>query len=308
MNLLLLFIAVGVTFSERCAELVANKGAVAVMDLRNGRLIVATDSDILFAHRYPPGSVAKILTSMAAAKAGVDFSQNFVCKGFEIGTGDRFLKGDTLKCSLRGGHGKVDFHRALLASCNLYFQNLAYKLKPQELADIYFSLGLNNKVGVNLPSELASIVQIPANDSAKLAFAIGQGSALQLTPVAMLAMISGVAKGGEFLRPHLEPGGQQILASFSEKSCLADIRLFLRDAVRSGTGKNADIAEVNVAGKTGSSTVLGSWRTYGWFAGFAPFEEPQIAVVVFLERGEGKDAAKIAGMVISDYFHRRHGD
>jgi cell division protein FtsI/penicillin-binding protein 2 len=48
--------------------------------------------------------------------------------------------------------------------------------------------------------------------------------------------------------------------------------------------------------------VLGNWVTHGWFAGFAAFHDPRIAVVVFLERGEGSDAAQIAGQVVAAYF------
>jgi cell division protein FtsI/penicillin-binding protein 2 len=124
----------------------------------------------------------------------------------------------------------------------------------------------------------------------------------------MLALISGIATQGQLLRPRLSQGSPQVLSSFPSQKALARIRPILRDVVRSGTGKAANISTVQIAGKTGSATVLGNWVTHGWFVGFAPYEAPEIAVVVFLNRGEGKDAARIAGIVFSDYFRGAYAE
>ncbi|MBN2380156.1 hypothetical protein JXM67_10195 [candidate division WOR-3 bacterium] len=289
------------TFEDRCKELIGDRGAVAVMDLETGNLIAATHPEILFSRRFPPGSVAKILTAMVAIDKGIDLPEDFSCTGHEI------YGNDTLWCSMRCGHGEVDFTKAMIESCNLYFQNLAKDLTADDLAGIYRTLKLEHRVGVDLSGETESIILVPATDSAKLEFAIGQGSAIQLTPVAMLSLISGVATGGQLLRPRLAPGKAQVLSSFPSQNALHRVRGLLRQAVRQGTGKEAEITTVEVAGKTGTSTVLGDWVTHGWFVGFAPFEGPRIAVVVFLHRGEGKDAARIAGLVIFSYFRGSHG-
>lgn len=283
-------------FADRCAALIADRGAVAVMDLETGNLIAATDPELLFAKRFPPGSVAKILTGMVAIEKGIDLPDEFHCSGYEIGGND------TSWCSMKYGHGEVDFNAALTRSCNLYFQNLAGDLTGEELASIYRKLKLDRRVGVDLPGEVESIVATPASDSAKLGFAIGQGPAIQLTPVAMLSLISGMGTGGQLLRPRLSQGPAEVLASFPSQRAVHRIRPLLRKVVRQGTGKEAEITTVQVAGKTGSSTVLSDWVTHGWFVGFAPYDKPRIAVVVFLRRGEGKDAARIAGLVISSYF------
>jgi cell division protein FtsI/penicillin-binding protein 2 len=289
-------------FADRCAEIIGDRGAIAVMDLKTGRLIAATDPEILFAKRYPPGSVAKIMTGLLALQENLELPNEFVCKGLEI------VEGDTQRCSVRTGHGEVDFSRALSQSCNLYFQNLANELDAKELIELWRRLRLDEKVGVDLPGEVESVIQTPESDSAKLAFAIGQGYAIQLTPVAMLALISGIATQGQLLRPKLSQGPPQVLSNFPSQKALARIRPILRDVVRSGTARQTNISTVQVAGKTGSATVLGNWVTHGWFVGFAPYEAPQIAVVVFLERGEGKDAARLAGIVFSDYFRGAYGE
>jgi cell division protein FtsI/penicillin-binding protein 2 len=294
-------------FADRCSELIGDRGAVAVMDLATGQLIAATDPEILFAERYPPGSVAKIVTGLLALQNDLELPDEFQCYGFQC-YGFEVAEQDTLWCSVRTGHGKLDFSRALSQSCNLYFQNLAAGLSAEELAGLWRELRLDEKVGVDLPGEVESVIETPLTDSAKLAFAVGQGSAIQLTPVAMLALISGIATQGQLLRPRLSQGPPQVLSSFPSQKALARIRPILRDVVRSGTASAANISTVQVAGKTGSSTVLDNWVTHGWFVGFAPYEAPKIAVVVFLNRGEGKDAARIAGIVFSDYFRGAYAE
>jgi len=289
-------------FAGRCSELMEDRGAAVVMELRTGRLIALTDPEMLFARRFPPGSLAKLLTALVALEKDPQPPDDFRCNGLAV------VGEDTLWCSARSGHGTVDFEAALTRSCNLYFQNLAAGLSARELAQVYRRLGLDRRVGVDLPGEVESIVATPTTDSAKLAFAIGQGAAIQLTPVAVLALISGFATQGELLRPRLSAGAPQVLSTLPNQKALARIRPILRDVVRSGTAREANISTVNVAGKTGSATVLGNWVTHGWFAGFAPYEAPEIALVVFLERGEGKDAARLAGLIFSDYFRGVYAD
>jgi cell division protein FtsI/penicillin-binding protein 2 len=78
----------------------------------------------------------------------------------------------------------------------------------------------------------------------------------------------------------------------------------LEECVRSGTGQGAAVEGVRVAGKTGTATSLdGSGATHAWFVGYAPADEPEIALVVFLERGTGAaDAAPLAGRILRHYF------
>lgn len=289
-------------FEKRCSEIAGDRAAIAVMDLKSGYLIAATDRNLLFSKRFPPGSVAKVLTGFVALDNGIVQGDSFFCSGLEV------RGNDTLRCSMRDGHGLVDFDLALVESCNLYFQNLSRSLTAEELASLPRNLRLNTKVGVDLPGETESIIQTPPTDSALLEFAIGQGASIQLTPVAMLSLISGIATNGNLIKPRLSQGSPVVLSTFPDQKALARVRMLLRDVVRRGTGKPADITSVTVAGKTGTSTVLGSWVTQGWFVGFAPYADPRIALVVFLKRGEGKDAAQLAGLVFSSYFGGGYAD
>lgn len=283
-------------FEKRCSVIVGDRGAVAVMDLTSGQLIAATNKELLFSKRFPPGSIAKIMTGIAALEKDAVSEDSFFCTGIDV------VGKDTSRCSLLDGHGWVDFDIALMQSCNFYFQNLTRRLSAKDLTSVYLDMKLDEKVGVDLPGEIESVVSEPLSDSAKLEFAIGQGSSIQLTPVALLSLISGFASSGALLKPRLSQGPAAIHSRICGTKSLARIRFLLRDVVRRGTAKPADISSVQVAGKTGTSTILGSWLTQGWFAGFAPYANPEIAVVVYLKRGEGKDAARIAGLVFSSYF------
>ena len=85
----------------------------------------------------------------------------------------------------------------------------------------------------------------------------------------------------------------------------------MRQAASWGTARRGAVPGVSVAGKTGTAEfglplANGQYESHGWFTGFAPFEDPQVAVVVFLERGNGAlDAAPAAAKILDYYFHRQ---
>jgi len=87
------------------------------------------------------------------------------------------------------------------------------------------------------------------------------------------------------------------------------VRAGMRQSVTGGVAKNAAVAGVDVAGKTGTAEFgpqlsNGKYETHGWFVGFAPYDDPQIAVVVFIQRGTGgNDASPAAAKIFDYYFH-----
>jgi penicillin-binding protein 2 len=96
-----------------------------------------------------------------------------------------------------------------------------------------------------------------------------------------------------------------------DPSNLSVFREGMRQAVSWGTAKNASVSGVQVAGKTGTAEfgeplADGTHETHAWFSGFAPFQDPQVAVVVFLEKGNGAiNAAPTAARILDYYFHRK---
>ena len=144
---------------------------------------------------------------------------------------------------------------------------------------------------------------------------IGQGQLLT-TPMQMAVICSAVANGGNLLKPYIvesvtkgdaivknNKGGVEIRAISAE--CADYIKTQMVEVVENGTGTKARISGVSVAGKTGTAENEKE-KDHSWFVGFAPAEDPQIAVAVILEndgRSGGDTAAPIAGSVISKYLN-----
>jgi cell division protein FtsI/penicillin-binding protein 2 len=178
---------------------------------------------------------------------------------------------------------------ALAYSCNSYFATVATRLTAAELRNSLLSYGFAAPSGL-APSEASGSVTLAETQAELQLEAIGEWG-LQVTPL-------------ELLR------GYQKLALLSPKHNAALDPLFagLEGSVSYGMGHLAqpDVA-MKVAGKTGTSLVEeGSWR-HGWFAGYAPSQKPEIALVVFLEKGNGPtDAAAVARAIFSAYAAERH--
>ena len=153
-------------------------------------------------------------------------------------------------------------------------------------------------------------------------FAIGQGF-VATTPLQMVGVTTAIANGGDVMVPRVvrevvDATGKTILPiapkvarhlSISDDN-LATFREGMRQAVSWGTANSAAVSGVSVAGKTGTAEFGpdlggGTYASHAWFTGFAPAEDPEIAVVVFLEQGNGaKNAAPLAGRILNYYFHR----
>ncbi len=290
-------------FQKYCQELGSDQVAVGVMDLRTGDLIATTNENILFRKRFPPGSVFKIVTALAGLEAGViTADESLYCSGTIT------LHNRKLACSLQKGHGWMDVSRALTYSCNNFFERLADRLDGESLLRPARTLKLNQRVGVDLPGEIAGIVGPLSTESEKIDFAIGEGASIQITPIALLALISGIANHGRFLRPKLDSSlPAQTLAALPDNRHLTLVREALRQCVKIGTATAVITPGLEIAGKTGTPVYIDGWRTHGWFTGFAPYERPEIAVVVLVLEGQGRtDAAPLAKKIIEKYFELKY--
>ncbi len=138
----------------------------------------------------------------------------------------------------------------------------------------------------------------------------------------MLAAVAAIGNGGELLTPHLlkevQDGHGNVLQRFErgrrgtvpvETDYLGIVEEGMRQSVTEGVARNAAVSGVAVAGKTGTAEFGptlsdGSHETHGWFVGYAPYDDPEIAVVVFFERGSGgEDAAPAASSILDFYFN-----
>jgi len=277
--------------------------------------------DRAIASYYAPGSAFKIVMAIAGLESGTIHPEHTVrCGGSARFYGRRRL------CWKRGGHGVVDLEAALAHSCNVYFYHLGKQMGIGPIHEYGSVLGLGRPTGISLPGEAGGILPSrawkrehlgePWYPGDTISVAIGQGL-LAVTPVQMATMISGVATGGILPLPRLSrmeaPRHTRLEIS---PSTLDVVRSALREAVRSGTGRQSKLETVSVAGKTGTAQVFKhsagvdsddlpkQERDHAWFVGYAPADDPTIAFAVVVEHGGhgGSTAAPIVRRVLEIHF------
>lgn len=269
---------------------------------------------------YAPGSTFKMITAIAGLEEGIVTPNTyFSCKGVF------FLGGNRFRCWYHTGHGPVNMEYAITQSCDVYFYNLAWKLGINTLAKYARMFGLGEQTGVDLPNEKPGV--IPTTDyfnrrygqnnwkaGTVVNLGIGQGEVLS-TPVQMAQYCMMLANYGSYQVPHFvryaedEEGIRKVIYPVRQVPVKREHIDLMRYAMwtvvntYSGTGKGAAIKAAQVAGKTGTSeNVHGNY--HGWFIGFAPYNNPEIAVAVIMENGgEGSDvAAPMCARVMHYYF------
>lgn len=267
---------------------------------------------------FSPGSTFKIVTTVAAMRAGVfDPSRVVVCQGgYRLGR-------QFFKCL--SNHGPIQYHDALEKSCNTYFSDLAMRIGKDTLRQTALDMGFFSKCGVDLPYERSGL--IPTDDwmarakrkwqpGLTILTGIGQGDVLT-TPLQMADLAAMVANSGVNYRPHLihgfrrgisaalEPVAPEILHQIDlDPANWAYIQEAMVDVVRQGTAAGSQIPGLTWAGKTGSAEVQGQGKTNSWFIGYAPADHPRIAICVMVEAvGHGSEfAAPIAKKVVQRYL------
>lgn len=308
------------------------KGAIVAIDPRSGeilamvskpdfnpnklsadwdKLVVNEESPLLnrgLAGMYPPGSTFKVIMSAAVlANGGID--TNYNC------TGSLVVDGYTL--SDLKAHGYLDLRSSLAVSCNTNFARMALELGGEAVLsmakDFYF--------GKSLPGDIPiQTSRIPYNRNIEptelAAVAIGQGKLL-VTPIQM-AVVAGIfANDGIMMSPRIlkevqSPEGKQLKSLAAEGNRIIspdianEVKAMMEAVVTEGTGKNARISGVRVAGKTGTAENA-TGESHAWFIGFAPADAPKIAVAVILEtegRSGGVAAAPVARELMTQALKR----
>jgi penicillin-binding protein 2 len=290
---------------------------------------------------YPPGSVFKIVTAIAGLEEGViDEHTVFNCPGkLQVGS-------KTFHCWKKSGHGNISVRDAITESCDVFFYKVAQRLKSvDDLAKWAFYLGLGRRTGIPLAREVPGLIPTeewkmkrlgqPWSPGETLSVAIGQGYVL--TTILQLAnTYASVANGGTQYRPYFVKriesiDGQVISESKPEvldqhklkPSTYKAIRDGLYNVVndRSGTAYSQRLPGMDFVGKTGTAQVINLTkgnvynkcenmkyreRHHALFAGFAPADDPQIAVAVIAEHGchGGTAAAPVARAVIDTYLRK----
>ncbi len=292
--------------------------------------------------QYPPGSTIKMLTALAGLEAGTTTATKrmYAAGYYQIPNDPRKYRDWK-----RSGHGWVDMTDAIARSSDVYFYDLAYKTSIDRLAPMFRRFGLGSQTGVDLPGEAAGLVPSRAWKKKRygkhwfpgetLISAIGQGYMLT-TPLQLARMTACIAMKGDCPQPHLLrsriPGGPA--TRFIENSGDKEIELAnplhweqIIDAMEKvitdpqGTGRRIKQGlKWRIAGKTGTSQVFGlkedqeydaatlerRLHDHALFVGFAPVDNPAIAVAVIVEHGGhgGVTAAPIARKIIDSWLDR----
>jgi len=230
-------------------------------------------------------------------------------------------------------------------SCDVFFYQIGLRLGVDKLAEYAFGFNLGKKSRISIPHELPGLIPTsewkerrfkePWMKGETVSVSIGQGFDL-VTPLQLAVAYAAIANGGKVVRPRLllkmrdragnvVPGPDTVVLSrvpISQEN-LAIVRDALEGVVMEtgGTGGRARVRGVRVAGKTGTSQVVGlehteeldedeiafRHRDHAWFAAFAPAEAPEIVVAVIVEHGGhgGSAAAPIAQKVLARYFEKK---
>lgn len=276
--------------------------------------------------QYPPGSTFKIITAIAALE------ERIVNQGTEYYCGGSIFFGRTFRCWKEAGHGNVNLQKAIVESCDVYFYEVAKQLDIDKLAQYATGFGLGRRTGIELEGEVPGIVPTSGwkletkkerwYTGETLNTVIGQGY-LSTTPIQMARLTAAVVSEGKSYQPHLlygtAPVGPESIVKI-RPAYLQTVKKALLSVVTDakGTGRAAASEIVSIGGKTGTTQVVGGVRKgeeipdkymdHAWFVGFAPENDPQIAVAVFVEHGGhgSSAAAPIAKRIIEGYFKPRH--
>lgn len=257
---------------------------------------------------YPPGSSMKVLLAIGALnQLKLSPDQSIVdCKGFmQIGS-------YKLEDANPSGHGKVTLSRALAESCNVTFGTIGMRLGGKGMDKLFAQTPWLNSDGLSLAVEKPSFpafTDLPDGELAQTA--IGQGT-LTVTPLHMASLAAAIANGGVMMKPYLaasliEEQGERRLIAPSDWGTIASaaeakaVGRMMVLAVEDGTAGAAAVSGVTVAGKTGTAENAAG-KTHAWFIGYAPFENPEVAIAVIVENsgGGGSVAAPLASRMLQE--------
>lgn len=282
-----------------------------------------------------PGSVFKIIMSVAGAEEGIAQNMKVHCSGSAVFYGHRF------GCWVPSGHGEVDFSKAIYQSCDVFFYTLAEKLGIDKIAKYATELGIGQKTGIDLPQEVSGVM--PSEEwkarvfkqkwfaGETISVGIGQG-AIATNPVQLARAIGAITSDGHLVHPHVafpdELPSQYVEVAKRDRDItkvpldpqawVTITNAMARVVDVGGSAPSAHLPGIDFAGKTGSAQVvslahrkilgehLDQYKQNGWFVGVTPRRNPDIVVAILFKGGEhGKLAARLVAPVIKAFVEKQ---
>jgi cell division protein FtsI/penicillin-binding protein 2 len=267
-------------------------GAVVLSDVISGEIVASRGME-LAAHRLArPGSTVKPFVLMALLESGkIDASERLLCR--------RPLRIGRVRMDCAHPISIVDLNaeEAIAYSCNSYFAEAATRLSEAELVQSLRKAGLDSPSGL-VKEEAAGRIEMPRGREMLQLEALGDRG----IEVTALELLEAYRKLALRKRDGFGPTGGASTAPTDASSMGKDAAVFagLEESVAYGMAHAANVEGIKIAGKTGTAASRESAKTHGFFVGYAPAEKPVIVVVVYLEQGNGGDAAGVARGVFAE--------
>ncbi len=246
------------------------------------------------AETYPPGSTFKLVTAAAALSSGQYTPQTRVAGGAAIDlpqTSTDLPNEAGLDC----GTTRIPLTQALENSCNTAFAEIGLKLGDAALREQAEKFGFDQTYLEDLDGQARSRFPADPDEPQTALSAIGQFD-VAATPLQMAMVVAGIANGGTLMRPYvvdevrapdlsvLDKTNPEAFRSNAVSSSVArDLTQMMIEVVDNGTARTAQIPGTKVAGKTGTAQRGPDQAPYAWFVSFAPADDPQVAVAVFID-------------------------
>lgn len=261
---------------------------------------------------YEPGSTFKIITTAAALEEDlVSLEESFYCPGY-ITVEDR-----RIRCHKVAGHGSETFVEGIMNSCNPVFIDLGLRLGTHQMCEYFYSFGLMEKTGIDLPGEANTIMHKEENMGQVELATVAFGQSFQITPIQLVTTVSSLINGGTRVTPHfgmyVQDQAGNVVEAFSyetKEDMVSDetsetLRYLLEQVVAEGTGNKAGVDGFSIGGKTATSQTLprSENKYIASFLGFAPAEDPQVIGLIVIDNPQGiYYGGTIAAPVMSEIF------
>jgi penicillin-binding protein 2 len=303
-----------------------------------GRLVTDSVRKPLFnravSGAYNPGSTIKPLVALAALREKVISPSATIYSAGYIDVPNPYVPDKPSRFVEFNMHryGWVDVRSALAKSSNVYFYTVGggfgsvQGLGLERLNQYWKKFGLGAKTGIELEPEAAGFLPTAEEKQSRthqpwrlgdtFNVSIGQGDLL-LSPLQLINYIASIANGGTLYRPRLiheiggvpAPASPKIFDYTDWKMEVKEVQLGMRDGVEKeyGTSYTLHDLPITVGAKTGSAQTNNNTRTNAFFAGYAPFEDPEIAILILIENAkEGSlNAVPIAKDIFNWYYYNR---
>jgi len=292
------------------AEHNAKRGTIIVMDPRTGEILALTNKpdydpnnygeypqnlwrNAAISDVYEPGSTFKIVTASAALEEGIARPEDkFYDPGYAIVSGVR------IGCWYHGGHGSQTFVQLLENSCNPGFVEIGTKLGKERFLKYIKGFGFGELTGIDLPGEARGILDPEKIGPVELA-TISFGQGISVTPIQIITALSTIANDGKLVQPHiakaiLDKEGNTVhefshtpLRQIISTETAQEMKRMLESVVTNGTGGKGKVEGYRVAAKTGTAEKYVPGKYVVSFMGFAPVEDPKLAILVIIDEPSG---------------------